>query len=86
MQRGDLPVEIGQIAIIGQHIVSRRQTLRTRRLGRQNGADFAFAYPVARHHAADLQAFRAVDRDNAVAALAVGSRLNQQRYRKDHIG
>ena len=86
MQTGDLQLERGEIAVVREYVVSRRQTLLSRRLTGQDGADFRLAKPVARHDPADLQAFRAVDRDNAVAALTIGSGLDQKRHGENHVG
>ena len=86
MQIGNLRLQGREIAVVRKHVVSLCQTLLTRCLGRQNGADIRLREAVARNHTADLQAFRAVDNDDAVAAFAIGSGLDQKRDGQNHVG
>ena len=77
---GDRPVRAG-IAIVPafvEHVVGGGQTLRRLACAAMISADLFIGGPAARTHALDLQRLGTVDHADAVAALAVAARLDQQ--------
>lgn len=85
MQAGYLLVKKCALAIVIHDIVGNGQALLPGSLGGENGLDFGPRKPAARHDPLDLQAFRAINDQDAVATFTVLPRFDQQRHRQYHV-
>ena len=77
MQASYLKGKLGQISIISDDIIGDSQALCTCCLCRHDGFSHTTRNAISRHDAFDLQAFRAVDHNNSVTALAIRTGLHQ---------
>ena len=73
------------IGIVDHNIICRGEPFLARRLGSHDRFDLIRGQSAPSHDPLYLQAFRAVDDDNAVAALTVVSSLNQQRHGENDV-
>ena len=86
MQASYLKGKLGQISIISDDIIGYSQALSTCCLSRHDGFYLISRNAISRHDAFDLQAFRTVDHNNPVTALAISTGLHQQRHGENDVG